>query len=114
MTTKIISQELASRIWTAHREIEVGRKLLADIEETIKADRPTPLEPYHRRRRYTLGVPNGQDGHRMLDVSPQLAGCVVLAHLAEKERELKELSIAAKIELGLMAASEKRPDGTSP
>ena len=101
MKTSTISMEAAHRLWLAHREIEVGRKLLADIEETLKEMKPpTPLDPHHRgRRAYTFGIPNGMGAERILDVSPRLAKAVIEAHIAEKQRALAEACIAARIEL---------------
>lgn len=98
--TGTISKETAHRVWTAHREIEVGSKLLADIAETLKqGGDPTPVDPYNRHRRgYSLGVPSGS-GERILGVSPRLAAAVIEAHIAEKQRELIEATLAAKIEM---------------
>jgi len=101
MKASTISMEAAQRLWLAHREIEVGRKLLVDIEETLKDIRhPTPLDPHHRGRRgYSLGIPMGDSGERILGVSPRLAKAVIEAHIAEKQRDLAEACIAARIEL---------------
>ena len=42
--TNILSMDSAQRIWKAHREIEVGRKLLADIREALKEGTdPNPI-----------------------------------------------------------------------
>lgn len=96
---KIISSECARRIWLAHREIEVAKKLLNDIEIAHKnGDDPTPLDAFGRRRAFTFGVPMGNDGHRLLDVSPFLAVRVLETHIADKQRELAEASQAALIE----------------
>jgi hypothetical protein len=95
-----ISMAAAYRIWMAHREIEVGTKLLADIAETLKGEgAATPVEDRDRYRRgYTLGVPHGS-GERILDVNPSLAAAVIEAHIAEKRRELVEATLAARIEM---------------
>lgn len=94
-----ISAEAAHRIWMAHREIETGEKLLADIRQTLKeGGDPTPIDDFGCRHVYQLGLPS-HGGHRLLDVSPRLAACVIEAHIAEKKRDLIEASLAAKIEL---------------
>jgi hypothetical protein len=98
--TNILSQEAAARIWTAHQEIETGRKLLADIAAALKEGRdPNPLDPFGRRRPFELGVPGMHDSRLMLRVSPKLALAIIEAHIAEKQKELAEASIAAKVEL---------------
>lgn len=98
--TRPISMTTAQRLWAAHREIEVGTKLLADIAETLKeGGHPTPIEEHGRYRRgYSLGVPHGS-GERVLNVSPRLAASVVEAHIAEKRCELVEATLAARIEM---------------
>lgn len=98
--TGTISQDTAYRIWMAHNQIEVGHKLLDDIAKTIReGGDPTPTDPHNRHRRgYTLGVPSGS-GERILGVSPRLTAAVVEAHIAEKQRDLIEATLAAKIEL---------------
>jgi hypothetical protein len=98
--TSPISMTTAHRLWAAHREIEVGTKLLEDIAETLKeGGHPNPIDAHGRYRRgYSLGVPSGS-GERILNVSPRLAAAVVEAHIAEKRRELVEATLAAKIEM---------------
>src|SRR5262245_40806805 len=84
-----ISMDLAHRIWTAHREIDVATKLLGDIEESLsRGEPPTPLDAFGRRRGYQLGVPSGDDRHRLFDVQPTLAREVIRAHIAAKMAEL--------------------------
>lgn len=80
-----LSMEIALRIWTAHREIEAGKQLLSDIRAALKEGQ--------------LGVPSGDNSHRLLDVSPRLAVHIIEAHIAEKQRELEEASIAARVEM---------------
>jgi hypothetical protein len=93
----IVSMETANRLWLAHREIEVGQKLLADIRETVARGEPTPLDRGYPRG-YQLGVPSGS-GHRVLDVAPELAERIVEAHIANKREELRAASLNALREL---------------
>jgi hypothetical protein len=100
----MITQETAQRIWNCYREIEVSMKLLSDIEETRKDERidkysPTLRDVFGRQRHLELGVPCGQDGHRLFKVAPQLAESVIRAHIANKEAELSEAQEQARIEL---------------
>ena len=93
----IVSMETANRLWLAHREIEVARKLLADIRETIARGEPTPLDRGYPRG-YQLGLPSGT-GHRVLDVAPELAERIIEQHITNKQAELKAASVNALREL---------------
>jgi len=45
--TGLISMAAAHRIWTAHREIEAGTKLLANIDDALqRGEDATPLDPF--------------------------------------------------------------------
>lgn len=102
--SKIISMELAARIWNAHREIAQGTKLRDDLAKAIAdGDDPTPRDWTGRRRGYSLGVPSGESSERLLDVEPKLAVHVIDAHVAAKQKELQEACIAAAIALGVSA-----------
>ena len=97
MTT--ISMKVAHRIWTAHREIEVAEKMLADIaSEWPNREAATPVDPRGKGKTFQLGIPSG-DGHRLLFVSGHLAKYVIEAHVADMRKELAEASIAARMEL---------------
>ena len=92
--TGIVTIETAHRIWLAHREIEIGTKMLADMQETIERDeKETPIDRSHQKH-LQLGVPSFT-GHRLLDVAPALAITIIEAHIANKRRELIEASAVA-------------------
>lgn len=99
----IISKHTATRLWTAHHQIDTANKLLADIEETLQeGGDPTPQDPYNRHRRgYTLGVPHGS-GERVLGVHPRLAHEVIMAHRTEQFRMLDKASRDAWAELAVV------------
>jgi len=97
----VISQASAHRIWLAHREIDVGKKLLAEIEEELASGGgATPERRHDLGRRIELGAPSMSGGHRLLDVSAKLAVAVIKAHIAAKEAELVDASQAAAVEAG--------------
>ena len=52
-----------------------------------------------RVRQLQLGIPSGEDSHRLLDVSPVLAESVIRAHIQNKRAELAEVNERARIEL---------------
>lgn len=101
----MISKETSAAIWTAYREIEAGEKLLADMKnerERIQADKyaPTLRDAFGRVRQLQLGIPSGENSHRLFDVSPVLAESVIRAHIENKRGELAEANERARIELG--------------
>jgi hypothetical protein len=99
----MITQETAAMIWQAYREIETGEKLLADmIKERAKLDvdrhAPTLRDAFGRVRQLQLGIPSGENSHRLLDVSPVLAESIIRAHIQNKRAELAEVGERARVE----------------
>lgn len=100
MTQQTITMETASNIWKAHREIETAKNMLAELLDKKKwGDDPNPLDAFGRRRPYELGIPSGDNGHRLFSVSPELALHVIEAHIAHKQAELVEACARASLEL---------------
>lgn len=96
---KIISADTAYRIWLCHREIEMGQKLLADVLKTISEDQgPTPVDRSHRCN-FELGVPNNFNGHRLVNVEPELALRMIEAHMTTQRLRLLDLTIKVREEL---------------
>ena len=102
----MITQETAAAIWAAHREIEASKKLLSDMEtERNKPFRDEPKtaatlkDAFGKLRQLQLGIPSGESGHRLFDVSPALGESVIKAHIAAKQSELVEANERARIEL---------------
>ena len=101
----MIKQETCAAIYAAHREIIAGEKLLEDMKaqrERMDADKyaPTLKDAFGRVRQLQLGIPSGENAHRMFDVSPVLAESVIRAHIENKRAELVEANERARIELG--------------
>lgn len=104
----MITKETCAAIWSAYREIEASEKLLADMKaerERAHADphAPTLRDAFGRVRQLQLGIPSGENGHRIFDVSPVLAESVIRAHIEHKRAELAEANERARIELGAAA-----------
>lgn len=102
----MITQETASSIWSAYREIEAAEKILSDIaDERAKPFRdddkfaPTLKDAFGRTRHLQLGVPSGSNGHRLFDVRPELAESVIRAHIAQMKVRLVEANECARVEL---------------
>lgn len=101
----MISRDTAAAIWNAYREIEAGEQLLADMakeRERLSVDKhaPTLRDAFGRVRQLQLGIPSGENSHRLLDVSPTLAESVIRAHIQNKRAALAEVNEQARIELG--------------
>lgn len=101
----MIRPETCAAIYAAHREIEAGEKLLADMKaerERARVDKyaPTLRDAFGRVRQFQLGIPSGENAHRLFDVSPVLAESVIRAHIENKRAELVEANERARIELG--------------
>jgi hypothetical protein len=100
----LLSQETAARIWECYSEINRAEKLL---EEMAKLEEQFRFEPeqqklkdaFGRRRDLQLGIPSGENSHRLFNVAPKLAKSVIHAHIATKKAELIEANEQAKIEL---------------
>lgn len=102
----MITQETLELMWGAYREIIAGEKLLkdmAEIREAYRLDRSdkTLKDAFGHRRHLTLGIPSGENAHRLLDVAPELAETVIRAHIANKQKDLVEANERARIELDL-------------
>ena len=100
----MIKQETAARMWECYREISAAEKLLEDMDALEKDYKFEPHErklsnAFGRKKDLQLGVPSGENGHRLFNVSPTLAKSVIVSHIANKKAELAEANEQARIEL---------------
>lgn len=108
----MISKDTAALIWTAYREIDAAEKLLSDMKsersrEGLDRFAPSLRDAFGRVRHLQLGIPTGESGHRLLDVSPVLAEGMIRAHMADKRSELVALNEIARTELDAPTAEVK-------
>ena len=54
---------------------------------------------FGRKQGLQLGIPCGESGHTLLNVSPELAESVITAHIAARRAELVDINERARIEL---------------
>lgn len=104
----MITQETAGQIWQCYREIAAGNKLLEDLAaEALRLERDDDLprlrDAFGHRRNLQLGIPSGENSHRIFDVHPDLAISIIRAHVAEKQAELARLNEIARAELQVAA-----------
>jgi hypothetical protein len=101
----IISIETAMRIYNAHREIEAANNLQKEIDEANKwstareKGEPVHKDAFGRKRHLTLGIPAGNDSHRLLRVPPAMTPYIIKAHIAEQRKELEQACLLAEMEL---------------
>src|ERR1017187_8128231 len=96
----MITQKTAYDIWVCYNEIEKGEKLLTDIQEELSHHRlPNLRDAFGQSQNLQLGVPSGSSSHRLFDVKPELAVCVITAHIGDKKAKLIALQTIAKQEL---------------
>ena len=94
-----ITRDTAAKIAYAHSEITEARERLTLLSEA-KRDRKEPdfRDAFGRQRGLQLGIPSGS-GHRLLDVSPDLAVYVIEAHIGKMQQRIAELCAIARMEL---------------
>jgi hypothetical protein len=100
----MITEKTIQRIWSCQREIRVGGELLSEMERIAKninndENAERIKDAFGRERDLQLGIPCGENGHRLLNVSPALAISIINVHIANKKAELVEANEQARIEL---------------
>lgn len=105
----MITRDTAAMIWNAYREISAAEKLLSDMKEVRDREHLDPRaatlrDAFGRVQQLQLGIPSGDNSHRIFDVSPVLAESVIRAHIENKRAELCEANERARIELSTAEA----------
>lgn len=96
----MIKRQTAAQIAYAYAEIDAAEKLLEEIEAAKKDFRePDFRDGFGRRRGLTLGVPSGDSGQRILDLSPTLGAIIIRAHIDQKRSEITALCETARVEM---------------
>jgi len=102
----MISKNTCEKIWHCHREIDAGTKLLEEVEDIAKKNakrrdgepEKSIKDAFGYDRNLQLGIPTGDNGHRLFQLSWELAVPVIRAHIANKQAELAELNEIATLE----------------
>lgn len=96
----MITKETANRIAWCYREVEEGKKVLADIEEQCQKNNPEHFtDRFGHPRGIEMSVPSSGSSATVYRVPPRLALAVIKSYISSKESELVEASEAARIEL---------------
>lgn len=104
-----ISKDTAVGIAVAYQEIARGENLLTEVRKALdeRAGRMTAndvdsdLRDVFGRRQNSLqlGVPRGNNGHTICDLSYDLAVPIIEAHISNQRAKLAALSALARSEL---------------
>lgn len=96
----MITYETAKQIAIAYEEIKAARELLGVLEKA-KASREEPdlRDTFGRQQKIQMGVPSGQNSHRLFHVENELATYVIDAHIAQLGARLGALNSKAATEL---------------
>jgi hypothetical protein len=94
-------QQLAADIYNCHAELLRANELLERIEEYIKEPKNNPMKDVFGRNHdnLELGIPSSASSRSIVRLSADLGKHIVIAHIANMEAKLKELSIAASVSL---------------
>ena len=100
----MIKRETAAKIWNSYREIETAQDLLIELQKIksefeIDKNSPSLKNAFGRLKHFEMGIPSGENAHRLFTVSPVLAESVIRSHIATKLSELAEANEQARIEL---------------
>lgn len=103
----VISKNTSIDLALAHREIETAKKLLAEIEDAVsRRTAPDIRDAFGRLSDgLQLGVPSGDNGHRLFNVPWSLAKPIIENHIAQKTAELQILTERAVGEAEALSVS---------
>lgn len=96
-----ISKQTAMDIALAYREVETAERLLIEIREaTSRRHAPDIRDAFGRLQDgLQLGVPSGENSHRLFHVPWSLAEPIIEAHIANRRAAIAALSAKATAEL---------------
>ena len=103
---RMISQQTATDIALAYREIERAQELLEKVEKAI-GDRGFPdiRDAFGRHQGgLQLGVPSGQSAHTLYNVPWNLCAPILRAHIAHHRSKIDALTELARLEISPEAA----------
>lgn len=89
----MITKKQAYDLWNCHNEIEKAYKLKADMQEAlIKYNSLELTNVFGERQGLQLGIPMGENSHRLLNVSPKIALQIIDEYIKEQEALLQLLN----------------------
>ncbi|MBP2232474.1 hypothetical protein J2847_005803 [Azospirillum agricola] len=102
----MITKETATDIALAYREVETAEALLKEITDAMdRREAPDLRDAFGRRHDgLQLGVPSGQNGHRLFNVPWSLAKPIIETHIATQKAQIQLLTNQALVEAGTLSA----------
>ena len=106
----MISQQTAYQIACAHQEIERAEKLLKDTQAAISRHATPDIRDAFGRGQggLQLGIPSGENSHRLYMVDWNLCVPVLTAHIGQTRAKLVALNEVARSEIDAPATPEAR------
>ncbi len=103
-----ISKQTAMDIALAYREVEAAEGLLKDVREALDRTARSDIRDAFGRVQHglQLGVPSGDNGHRLFNVPFTLAAPVIEAHIAAQRALIATLTEKAKIEIAALPTKD--------
>jgi len=100
----MITKDTAVAIAYAYREVETAEKLLAEISKQMDGgNQPDIRDAFGRQRGLQLGIPSGDNGHRLFDVPWTLARPIIETHIAAQRAVIASMTQKAVIEAGAVS-----------
>lgn len=98
----MITIETIRSIYSVHREIENGEKLLAEVDKEL--EKQVERIGFHGEvttsvRNCQLGWPSSDSAYRIYQVEPRIARAVIIAHIADQRAKLEKLNAVAQLEI---------------
>lgn len=104
-----ISKQTAMDIALAYREVEAAEGLLKDVRDALdRVGRGGDIRDAFGRVQHglQLGVPSGDNSHRLFNVPFALAAPVIEAHIAAQRGLIAALTEKAKIEMSALPTQD--------
>lgn len=98
----MLGKQLAMDVALAWREVEAAEALLADVREARERRTGPDLRDVFGRRveGLQLGIPSGENSHRLFNVAWGLAEPIIEAHIAQQHAKIALLTAKAREEIG--------------
>jgi hypothetical protein len=96
-----ITKQTAMDIALAYRELETAEALLSEITEALRRHETPDIRDVFGRHQegLQLGVPAGQNSHRLFNVPWKMAKPIIEAHIAQQRALIATLTEKARIEM---------------
>lgn len=104
-----ISKQTAVDIAMAYREVEAAEGLIADVQQVLARPATHDIRDAFGRVQHglQLGVPSGENSHRLFNIPYALARPVIEAHIANQRAIIAALTEKARAEMDSTKPSQE-------